>query len=322
MIDLTRLRTFRAVVAEGSVNRAAKNLDYTPSAVSQQIHALQKDTGLELIERNGRGIVVTPIGLRFAREAEPLLHQASRLEALAEDLRSGRTGSLMISHISSVGGSWIPSIVATLVAEFPELRLDLRLRELAQDSTKTADVVIDLVPAGTHGSSQSRAPDSVAGKGMISEALVTEPYVVVRPAGHRFAGRHEVALAQLRDELWIDNTTLGGLCRQIVLDACASRGFAPNFHVQANDDATAVAFVAAGIGMTVMPRLSYDATRIDSNSIAVATIVDPTPARTITVSTKESVVNNPAVQRLLELLRIQAADATALSAPIEQLRAE
>lgn len=322
MFDITRLRTFRAVVADGSVNRAARNLGYTPSAVSQQIHALQKDTGLQLIERNGRGIAVTPIGLRFAREAEPLLHQASRLEALAQDLRSGRTGSLTISHISSVGGAWMPSTVATLVTEFPDLRLDLRLRELTQGPAEAADVLIDLVAAGTHGPSPSVVQGSVAGRTMISEALITEPYVVVMPADHQFAGRPEVQLAQLREELWIDNTTLGGLCRQIVLDACSSRGFAPNFHVQANDDATAVAFVAAGVGITVMPRLSYDATRSDPHSIAVATVVDPTPARTITVSAKESVVNNPAVQRLLELLRIQAADAIALTAPVETPRTD
>lgn len=317
MIDITRLRTFRAVVAEGSVNRAASNLGYTPSAVSQQIHALQKETGLQLIERNGRGIIATPIGLRFAQEAEPLLQQASRLDALASDLRVGRTGSLTISHISSVGGAWMPSVVSALVAEFPDLRLDLRLLELAQRSAETSDVVIDLAPAGTQELSPRavRVPEPEGG--VLSETLVTEPYVVVMPPGHQFAGRPEVVLAQLRDEMWIDNTTLGGLCRQILLDACASCGFVPDFYVQANDDATAVAFVAAGIGITVMPRLSYDATGVDLHSIAVATIVDPTPARTITVSTKESVVNNLAVHRLLELLRIQAADAIALTAPVE-----
>lgn len=307
MIDVTRLRTFRAVIAEGSVNRAAARLGYTPSAVSQQIHALQKDTGLTLIERSGRGIVPTVIGLRFVREAEPLLQQASRLGALADDLRSGRTGSLTISHISSVGGAWMPSIVAQLVDEFPDLRLHLRLSEREQDIDQAPDVVIDLVPAVTRGRNQTTSSG-----GMSTEVLVTEPYVVVMPAGHRFAGRPEVALADLRGDIWIDNTAVDDLCRQIVLDACASCGFVPDFHVQANDDATSVAFVEAGIGITVMPRLSYDATRADRDATAVASVVDPEPARTLVVRTQESRINDPAVQRLLELLRIQASAAVAV----------
>lgn len=300
MVDLIRLRTFRAVLAEGSVNGAAANLGYTPSAVSQQMHALQRETGLTLFERNGRGIVPTAVGRRFAIEAEQVLEKAARLDALAADLRVGRTGSLTVTHISSVGTAWVPSIAATFAREFPELRLDLRLWELTRDSGEEPDVeiYIDGVAAG-------QAP-ARSGESYDVEELLTEPYVVVLPVGHRLAGRSEISLAELYAESWVDNDIAHGPCRQVLLDACASRGFTPTFLLETEGDAAAVAFVEAGVGITVMPELSFATARADAEKVVVATLVDPTPTRTVMVRSKRSLVNNPAVRRLVALLREQA----------------
>lgn len=310
VFDLTRLRTFRAVVAEGSVNGAAANLGYTPSAVSQQIHALQRETGLDLFERHGRGIVPTAIGRRFADEAEPLLVQATRLRELAADLRVGRTGSLTVTHISSVGAAWIPSVAATLSREFPEVRLDLRLWELTQGAGEETDVEIYVERGGS-----DPAPPKNRESHDIEE-LLTEPYVVVLPADHRLAGREEIALAELFSENWVDNDVAGGLCRQIVLDACATRGFTPSFALQTQSDGAAVAFVEAGAGITVLSELGFLTSRAETQKVAVATLIDPTPTRTVMVRTKKHLANNPAVRRLLELLRDSAAGQRPLKTPV------
>jgi DNA-binding transcriptional LysR family regulator len=66
MLDVHRLRVFRAVVASGSVNAAATNLGYTASAVSQHVAALQRETGLALLARSGRGVEPTAVGLALA----------------------------------------------------------------------------------------------------------------------------------------------------------------------------------------------------------------------------------------------------------------
>lgn len=300
MLDLTRLRTFRAVLASGSVNGAAVNLGYTPSAVSQQLHALQRETGLELLERRGRGLVPTTIGRRFAAEAEALLEQATRLECLAADLRGGCTGSLVITHIASVGASWIPAVAATLSREFPDLRLDLRLWELTQGAGSDTDVEIAVDLPGT-GSEKLR-------DGYDTEELLTEPYVVVLPAGHRLAGRTEVPLKELYGEAWVDNDIARGACRRILLDACAAQGFTPTFQLETQDYGAAVAFVEAGAGITVMPRLSYSSVRADPGKVAVATLVEPTPERTIVVRTRRTGAGSPAMARLLELLRAKVAE--------------
>ncbi|WP_150462393.1 LysR family transcriptional regulator [Nesterenkonia ebinurensis] len=295
-MDLTRLRTFRAVVAQGSVNKAAATLGYTTSAVSQQLQALQKETGLQLVERHGRGMRLTAVGRRFAEGTQPLLEQVSYATALAEDLRLGRTGSLSITHISSVGAAWMPGIVARLAQEFPELRLDLRLWELADE---TDDPDVEIYIEDTDRRSTSPRQSSI----YESYSLLTEPYVAVLPTGHRFVDRPQISLSELENETWVDNDLTQGPCREILLDACAASGFTPAFQVETQDHATAVAFVETGVGITVMPRLSYFSARADSERVAVRELVNPTPSRTIAVRTKSSLSSNPAVQRLLALLR-------------------
>ena len=91
MLDLNRLRVFRAVAATGSINEAAGHLGYTSSAVSQHVHALQRETGLVLVTRAGRGIEVTQAGRSLAATADELLSQAAVAEAKIRDLR-GRVG--------------------------------------------------------------------------------------------------------------------------------------------------------------------------------------------------------------------------------------
>lgn len=293
MLDVNRLRVFRAVVAEGSVVRAATNLGYTPSAVSQQLSALQRETGLTLVERRGRGIVPTSVGRLLAAESEAVLERLARLEALTCDLRAGRVGSLMVSHFASAGSTWIPPIVAALTREFPSLRLDLRLTELLPETGDRPDVEIFVEGAA-----------SSPLEGYDVEPLLTEPYVAVVPAGHPLAGAGEIGLAGLRDEAWVDNDVARGACRRQLLNACAAAGFAPRFHVETQDYPTAIAFVAAGAGITVLPRLGLGT---PPPGVAVVCLVDPTPTRAILVRSRQSLRANPAVRRLLELLRDRVA---------------
>jgi DNA-binding transcriptional LysR family regulator len=93
MLDIQRLRVFRAIVATGSVSGAATSLGYTPSAVSQHLSALQRETGLVLVERRGRGIEPTATGLAFAGELGSVFERLARVENVVGDLRAGRVGS-------------------------------------------------------------------------------------------------------------------------------------------------------------------------------------------------------------------------------------
>src|SRR5690349_3258434 len=158
MLDLHRLRVFRAVVASGSVNAAAANLGYTPSAVSQHVTALQRGTGLALLARAGRGVEPTTVGHALARRVDGLLAQLGDVEAFVADLRDGRTGSLSVAYFSSVGSAWMPAVARTLLQEFPDLRLDLELRDdLETGGGRRPDVQIVVAPPGFRGTREARA---------------------------------------------------------------------------------------------------------------------------------------------------------------------
>jgi DNA-binding transcriptional LysR family regulator len=294
MLDVHRLRVLRTVVATGSVGAAATTLGYTPSAVSQHLATLQRETGLLLIERKGRGIEPTAAGRTLAEEAGRVLESLSGVEGVVGDLRAGRVGRLSISYFASAGAAWIPPVVAGLMHEFPDLRLDLRLIELLGDEHPDPDIEIFVGGAGEH----LRAP---GGNGQSKvHHLLDDPYVVVVPADHPLAAAPHVALGALATERWVDNDFNRGFCRQVILDSCTEAGFTPDFRIETHDYPTAISFVAAGVGVTVLPSLG--AAQLPAGVVAIS-LVSPTPVRHVYVAVKASVEHHPAARRAVDLLR-------------------
>jgi len=287
-VDVHRLRVLRAVVADGSIQGAAASLGYTPSAISQHLTALQKETGLRLLQRSGRGIEPTVAGRAVAAEAARIFERLADLESLVADLRAGRVGALSVSYFASAGAVWIPPVVATIAREFPRLRLDLRLIELLAADSGPPDVEIAVDGAESGG---------IAGYQV--HPLLTEPYLAVVPVTSALGRRAQVDLAELRDQAWVDNDVARGPCRQAVLDACSTVGFSPAFHIETQDYPTAIRFVAEGMGITVIPRLGLGT--LPDSTVAVP-IVNPTPRRSISVRVRDTAANHPAVIRMLELL--------------------
>ncbi|MGW0433027.1 LysR substrate-binding domain-containing protein [Micromonospora sp. NPDC003197] len=291
MVDLHRLRVLRSVVATESVNRAAATLGYSPSAISQHLTALQRETGLRLVERQGRGITITAAGRALAAEAERVLDFVGGIDSLVADLRSGRVGSLSIGYFASAGTTWLPAVVGALVKEYPDLRLDLRLNDIGGSGTATADV--EVVVGGR--------PDR-AFEGYRLRHLLDDPYVAVLPASHEAAGAATLSLGRLATERWVDSDPHAGYCRQAMLDACAEAGFVPQFRVEAPDYATAITFVAAGVGVTVLPALAVGALPA---GVVTIPLVEPTPVRRILVGVSAAMERHPTAQRTVELLRAQ-----------------
>ncbi|MFF4811118.1 LysR family transcriptional regulator [Micromonospora chersina] len=297
MLDVHRLRVFRSVVASGSVQAAAANLGYTPSAISQHLTALQRETGLTLLARAGRGLRPTAAGHALAAEADRVLARLGAAESLIADLRTGRTGALSIAYFASVGAAWMPLVVRRILTELPGVRLDLELREHIPDSREErADVQVVVAGNGFD-----------AGSGFTAHHLLDDPYVAVLPTGHRLAGQEEVDLADLADERWVDNDFARGWCRANLIEACTAAGFSPAFQVEAHDYPTALAFVAAGIGLTVLPALG--AAHLPDGVTRVR-VVRPTPIRSIRVVVHDAVEHTPAVRTAVAALGEAAGSAS------------
>ncbi|GAA4528501.1 LysR family transcriptional regulator [Amycolatopsis samaneae] len=285
MLDLPRLRVLRAVIATGSIRASAAALGYTPSAVSQQLAALQRETGLRLFERSGRGIEPTAAGRTLAAESGAVFEAFSRVERVVSDLRAGRIGSLSIGYFGSAGTVWLAPTVAALRAEFPDLRLDLLLTEFTRGDPDV-DIFVeehDVERAG---------PVTV-------RRLAEDPYLAVVRADDPLAGAAEVPLAALAERHWVDNDLREGPCRQVLLNACAQAGFSPGFVVETHDYGTAMSFVATGIGLTVVPSLGIGEL---PDGLTTVALVSPTPVRHLALAVKKSIARHPAARRAVELL--------------------
>ncbi|UOE45522.1 LysR family transcriptional regulator [Agromyces larvae] len=302
MVDPQRLRVFRAVVQAGSINRAAERLGYTPSAVSQHVSALQRETGLALIERHGRGIRPTAAGLAVADRATRVLDQLADFDLLADDLRSGRRGTLRVGCFMSANRAWMPSVLRAVGDEFPDVRLEVDLLELRGRRSVDPDLEV-YVAESVHPDRDPAAADGHA-DGYDLEELRTEDYLAVVPHTHALAAHTSVALTELADEPWVDNDHARGPCREIVITACAERGFVPRFRVAAPDYASAFDFVAEGLGVTVVPRLG--AYRLPPGVLAVP-VHDADVRRRVMLRVKRTMRAHPAVARTAELLRAAAA---------------
>jgi DNA-binding transcriptional LysR family regulator len=298
MLDVHRLRVFRSVVASGSIQAAAVNLGYTASAVSQHVSALQRETGLTLVTRIGRGIEPTAAGLALADEIDGVLSRLGDVESFVADLRAGRAGGLSIAYFASVGSAWMPTVVRELLRQFPHIRLNLVLRDdLPANANERADIQIIV----EQDEFQRRLRSGIIEHLKVEHAyhLLDDPYVAVMNRHHPFAERTSVELATLATEPWVDNDLAHGWCRRNLLQACQAAGFAPPFRVETQDYPTAIAFVDAGIGLTVLPRLA--ARNLPPGVVAVP-VTAPTPQRSIYALVQPAVEDTAPARAVLATL--------------------
>jgi DNA-binding transcriptional LysR family regulator len=289
MLDVRRMQVLRAVVTSGSVTSAAGNLGYTPSAISQQLAVLEREAGVPLLERVGRGVRPTAAGQLLTEHAAILSKNLTDAENALKDLKEGRTGTLAVRYFATAGVALIPPSVVRLRTEHPGLQVDLKLVDpddpLPDVVAGKADVAIVL---------QARIDGAHRDLKLIH--LLSDPLRAVLPRGHRLAAKRVLDLADLAEEPWVHSEPLHGPCFEVVRNACASAGFTPHVAVEAEDYATGQGFVAAGLGIALMPRLGLDPTH---SGVVVRRVRRPEPMREIYAAIRASNAENPAVKAFL-----------------------
>ncbi|WP_026422461.1 LysR family transcriptional regulator [Actinokineospora inagensis] len=294
MLDVRRLQVLRAVVTSGSVTAAATNLGYTPSAISQQIAALEKATGVALLERVGRGVQPTAAGRLLTEHAAIISRQVAEAETALADLRAGHTGRLAVRYFATAGSALVPPALAELRRAHPGIQVDLKLVDpgdpLPEVARGDADLAIVVHPR--------HAP-----RGVRLIHLLDDPYRVVLPRGHRLAGKRVINLADLANDPWVGEWPAGGPCWQIVLDACAAAGFTPNVMVESEDYTNAQGFVAAGLGVCLIPVMALSNPHPGT---VVRRLRHPEPLRQIHAATRESAHDQPTLTTLITALRTAA----------------
>ncbi|MFI5938414.1 LysR family transcriptional regulator [Actinoplanes sp. NPDC051494] len=245
MLDVRRLRLLHDLSRLGTIAAVAHLHTYTPSAVSQQLAALEREAGVALLERSGRGVTFTAAGRVLATGAATVLAALENAEAALAAVVGGLTGPLRIgAYPSAVRTLLAPALVA-LGRDHPGL--ELRVTELDP---------VD-VPAALH--------DRDLDVGLLNDydvvPAVADPTLDTTPLldeqVHLAVGAHDRAddVGSYRDRDWI-LAAPGTLCHTATRQVCAAAGFEPRARHHADDFATVLTLVAAGQGISLVPELA------------------------------------------------------------------
>jgi DNA-binding transcriptional LysR family regulator len=306
MLNVHRLTVLHAVVTEGSITAAAAELNYTPSAVSQHIAALERETGTRLLERIGRRVRPTPAGALLAGYAGEILSRVADAEAALVALTDGRTGRIRLATFGSAGTGLVPPAVARFRGHHPDVDLQLTLAEqpdalsaLREDQADLAVVILDLEESGAE-------PQPVpTDRGLDWHPLLLDPYFVALPSWHPLTAQRQVALGRLGQERLVSGDGNRGCpCSQMFLQVCASAGFTPHFAIEVHDYPTVQSLVAAGLGVAAIPLLGLSPAVHDG--VTVRPLVDPGLTRRIFAVSRSGRADDPLIEAMIDSLRTAA----------------
>ncbi|MFI6579128.1 LysR family transcriptional regulator [Nocardiopsis sp. NPDC050513] len=246
--DLRKLRVLRTLDELGTVRATAEALRMTPSAVSQQLSSLSKQTGVPLLEAHGRRVRLTDAAHVLLRHTDIVLAQLERAEADLEGFARGEAGHVRVGSFATAIPRLVVPAVSALRRDHPGLTVKVHQAEAAE--------VYDLLSAGEIDIGLSLAAQAPTGQdGRFDRAeLLTDPLDVALPAHHRLANAPGPRLAELADEPWIYGDA--GPWRDITIAACAQAGFVPEQAHVAADWRAILDMVAAGLGVALIPRLA------------------------------------------------------------------
>ncbi|MGK5640349.1 LysR family transcriptional regulator [Streptomyces sp. URMC 126] len=296
MLDLSRMRALHAVSVHGSVSAAAMALGYTPSAVSQAIAKLERETRTPLLERRGRGVVLTDAAVRLAETARELMVLVERAETELDERRGLPTGRLTVGAFPTAARDLLPGVLARLAREHPTV--DARLTEIDPHLSVglVAQGVIDLAVAHDWDINPLPAPE-----GMERAVLGEDLCDLLVPRDHPLAGRGTVTAADLVAERWICQPP-GTVCHDWLVRTLRATGHEPNLVHQVAEYQTQLALVNAGLGVAVIPRLGRGALPPDVRIVAV----EPVPVRRLFAYWRIGAARRPAITETVRLLRAAA----------------
>lgn len=290
-LSLHRLRMLREVDRRGGVTAAAGALHYSPSNVSQTLDALADDVGTPLLERVGRGVRLTEVGRVLAQHAEILLDAEQRARSAVEEARHTLAAQLHVGVIPTVAAGLLPPTIAELAASHPEI-------VLTSNETDPEDAVSDLRRGDLDLAfllDYPAAPEPWT-PGLTLVELGTEHLQVAAPTG--VLPGPVVALSELAEADWIvsgPHTYYGRAVRA----ACRDAGFPLRIRHQADEQATAFAMVAAGLGVTLVTDLGR--VFCPPHGVDIVPLAEPVP-RSLVVAHRPDAVLRPAIRTVLATL--------------------
>ncbi|HEY1134942.1 MAG TPA: LysR substrate-binding domain-containing protein [Nocardioides sp.] len=294
MIDLAALQSLRAVDEHGSVVAAAEALGFTPSAVSQQVKRLERQAGVALLERVGRGVLLTGAGRRLVDDGGRLLADLERVEADLHAFSRTVAGHVRLACFSTAMRGLAAPAARRLLDAHPGLRVSLSEEEPWDAVDLVARGRVEVAVAHSWGDVALTVPEHV-----VATLVGHDPAHAIVRRDHRLAARGTVRAEDLADEDWVA-TPPGTICREWLERMHDGTGRRPRIAHQSREFESHLALVAAGLGIALVPRLGRAALGAD---LVALTVTDPEPTRTVTALHRRTLAGSPAVGAVLAALR-------------------
>jgi DNA-binding transcriptional LysR family regulator len=292
MLDVRRMKVLREVGACGSFSAAAEALNFTQSAVSQHIAALEREAGAQLVDRGSRGVRLTEAGRVLVDHADAIL---ARIDSAEDDLAAIaglRGGRLRLLSFQSAGATLLPRAVAAFHERHPRVELGMIEGEPDEAAARLRAGEADLALVYDHEFTLGLLPPELE-----LTHLIDDPYEVIIPKGHALAGRRSLSLADFAEDHWIASSSMDG-CRRITDGVCREAGFEPQVAFELDETLAAQALVAAGVGITLLPRLALATVHPG----VVSRPLSDAPTRRVLAARLESGYQSPASEAMMQIL--------------------
>jgi DNA-binding transcriptional LysR family regulator len=293
MLNVTRLKVLTEVAQWGSFSAAAEALSYTQSAVSQQIATLEAETGMTLLERRPRGVLLTAAGQALVGHAEGILARLDAAEAELAAIAGLNAGQLRMASFPTAGATLMPMAIASFRSRHPEVTLTLAEGEPEEIAPRLHAGEFDLALLFEFADSEDPRRDRLS-----RVALLEDPLYLALPGKHPLARQAAVRLEDLQGEAWVQ-TSASSPCARHVVRSCHIAGFEPNVSFESDDYHTVQGLVAAGVGVALIPGLALSGTRSD---IVIRALSPSTPVRQVIAAMPIGTRLTPAAPAMLQIL--------------------
>jgi molybdate transport repressor ModE-like protein len=293
MLDVKRLRILREVAAQGSFSAAADALYLSQSAVSQQIATLEKEVGMQLLDRARGGPKLTDAGRVLVGHAEAAIARLDEAERELAAIAGLEGGELRLASFPSASATVLTEAVSVFHGRHPKVRLTIAEAEPEESLPRLKGGELDVALSFDYPSVPA-PPD----RDLDLTLLLTESMHLALPENHPLADRQVVPLAKLAEERWLCSS-LPSACGEVVVRACRDAGFEPQVGFESNDYHVMQGFIAAGLGFTLLPDLAMPTLRSD---LVVRPTDPPAPQRRVWAATRAEGARSPATEEMLGIL--------------------
>jgi DNA-binding transcriptional LysR family regulator len=295
MLDVKRLRVLREVATRGSFSAAADALYLSQSAVSQQVAALEREAGLPLLVRTSNGPRLTDAGRALVRHADAAIARLDEAEQELAAIAGLAAGELRVASFPSASVTLLKEALRRFHQEHPQIRTSVGEGEPHETLPMLRSAEVDVALVFDY----PTVPSAPADRDLERVLLVTESMYVAVPRDHRLARRRRVRLADLGEEAWMCGVRPSS-CGEAVVKACRDAGFEPRIALESDEYQVLEGFVAAGLGVTLLPDLALPTLRED---LVVRPTEPEAPKRRVWAATRTQGARSAATDAMVAVLR-------------------